>query len=124
MKSVKIFTVFLMFLFAGTLILAGSGDYLAVAEKMPTIKGGMKEIYEKVEYPKLAQEAGVQGKVYLLIYINEKGNVDKAEVVKGIGAGCDEAAIAAIKKCEFSPAVIKGKPVKVKMAIPVQFKLG
>ena len=97
--------------------------YLAIAEKMPVMKGGLKALYAKIEYPRMAKDAGVQGKVYLLMYINESGKVDKVECVKGIGAGCDEAAKKAAKKMDFSPAEHKGSKVKVKMAIAVQFKL-
>ncbi len=124
MNNIKMLVTVLIFLMTSSLIFAEGNNYLTIAEKMPTVKGGIKEVYQNVEYPKIAQQAGVEGKVYLLIYINEKGKVDKAEVVKGIGAGCNEAAVSAIKKCEFNPGILKGKPVKVKMAIPVQFKLG
>lgn len=97
--------------------------YLTVAEKMPVMKGGMKALYSKITYPTMAKDAGVQGKVYLLMYINENGKVDKVECVKGIGAGCDEAAKDAAKQIDFEPATHKGAKVKVKMAIAVVFKL-
>lgn len=103
--------------------LAYAQGYLAVAEKMPVMKGGMKALYSEIKYPRMAKDAGVQGKVYLLMYINESGKVDKVECVKGIGAGCDEAAKDAALKLKFSPAEHKGAKVKVKMAIAVKFKL-
>jgi protein TonB len=58
-----------------------------------------------------------------LVYINEKGNVDDVKIVKGIGAGCDEAAINAIKGTQFSPGKDKGVPIKTKLSMPVTFKL-
>ncbi len=121
MNKIK-FISSILFLFA-IIIYAGEKDYLAFAEKMPEIKGGLKALYSKVEYPAQAKSKNVQGKVYVLIYISETGKVDNVKVVKGIGSGCDEAAINAIKKCEFNPGVLKGKPVKVKMALAIKFKL-
>lgn len=114
--------VVLVALLSGVLF-SQNGDYKAVAEKMPTIKGGIQAIYSKITYPKLALEAKVQGKVYLLLYISAEGKVDKVDVVKGIGAGCDEAAASAAKELEFTPGTIKDVPVKIKMALPVVFKL-
>lgn len=97
--------------------------YLPFAEVMPQPVGGMGEIYKKIEYPEMAKKAGVEGKVYLLVYINENGGVDDVKVLKGIGAGCDEAAVKGIKSLKFTPGKNKGVPVKVKLSIPVVFKL-
>ncbi|MBU1099259.1 MAG: energy transducer TonB [Bacteroidetes bacterium] len=103
---------------------AGDGDgYLAFAEKMPSPVGGLTEVYKKLEYPRMAQQAGVQGKVYVLAFINEKGGVDDVKVLKGIGAGCDDAVIAAIKKSEFEPGSHEGQAVKVKLSLSFVFKI-
>ncbi len=98
-------------------------EYAAFAEQMPQPIGGLEGIYKLIEYPKMAQQAGVQGKVYLLAYINENGGVDDVKVVKGIGAGCDAAAIAAVKQTKFEPGVSGGKNIKVKLSLQFQFKL-
>ena len=47
--------------------------YLAFAEQMPAPSGGIQEIYKKIVYPKLAKDAGIEGKVYVLAFINETG---------------------------------------------------
>lgn len=119
-KNIIVKTLVLMLLAASFTF---AENYQTVAEKMPVMKGGMKALYSNIEYPSMAKDAGVQGKVYLLMYINENGQVDKVDVVKGIGAGCDEAASAAAKKQAFTPAEHKGSKVKIKMAIAVAFKL-
>ena len=98
-------------------------EYLAFAEQMPEPVDGLASIYKKISYPSLAKQAGVQGKVYVLVFVNEKGGVDDVKVVKGIGAGCDEAACDAIKQVKFKPGVHKGKSVKVKLSLAIQFKL-
>lgn len=98
-------------------------EYLAFAEQMPAPEGGLQAIYSKVEYPKTAVNAGLQGKVYVLAFINENGGVDEVKIIKGIGGGCDEAAIAAVQSTKFSPAKNKGVAVKVKYSLPITFKL-
>ncbi|MFZ1291758.1 MAG: energy transducer TonB [Melioribacteraceae bacterium] len=98
-------------------------EYLAFAEQMPEPVGGLEGIYKLIKYPELAAKAGVQGKVYVLAFINEDGSVDDVKVVKGIGAGCDEATIEAVKKSKFVAGKSGGKNVKVKMSLQVQFKL-
>lgn len=102
----------------------GSKDeYLIVADEMPEIIGGIGEIQKNIKYPELAKRAGIEGKVYVLALINEEGNVANARVIKGIGAGCDEAALEAVKEVKFTSARNNGKQVKVQVSIPIVFKL-
>lgn len=102
---------------------ANGDEYLAFAEKMPQPEGGLPAIYAKIEYPEIAQKAGIQGKVYVLAFVDENGNVNDVKVLKGIGGGCDEAASSAIKATKFTPGTNKGKPVKVKLSLVINFKL-
>ena len=107
-------------------LFAGGGEneqYLAFAEKMPEPEGGMKAIIQKIEYPQIAKQAGIQGKVFLLAFIDESGTVQDVKVIKGLGGGCSEAAIEAVKKTKFKPGLNKGQPVKVKLSLPIIFKL-
>jgi len=99
-------------------------EYLAFAEEMPEPIGGLPAIYKLIKYPEVAKKAGVQGKVYVLAFINESGDVDDVKIVKGIGAGCDEVTVDAVKKTKFLPGKMGGKPAKVKMSLQIQFKLG
>lgn len=94
-----------------------------VAEKMPEPIGGIEVIAKKLKYPQLAKLAGIQGKVFVSAVIDETGNVIKTEILKGLGSGCDEAAIEAIKSTKFVAGTISSKPVKVKVVIPLIFKL-
>ncbi|MHB8578585.1 MAG: energy transducer TonB [Ignavibacteriaceae bacterium] len=120
----------LIFLFVSlTAILASSkaysqqDPYLPFAQVMPQPVGGIASIYKHIKYPEMAKNAGVEGKVYLLIYIDENGRVNDVKVLKGIGGGCDEAAINGIKEVKFIPGKQNGVPVKVKLSLPVDFKL-
>lgn len=98
-------------------------DYIAFAEEMPSPVGGIEAIMKKITYPNIAKQAGLEGKVILLAYINEQGGVDDVKVVKGVGGGCDEEAINAIKKTKFTPGKSKGVATKVKLTLAITFKL-
>ncbi|MBI9073237.1 MAG: energy transducer TonB [Melioribacteraceae bacterium] len=98
--------------------------YLAFAEKMPAPVGGLKAIYSHItSYPKVAEKAGIQGKVFVLAYVDEQGNCEKADIVRGIGGGCDEAAVEAVKATKFTPGSHKGVTSKVKLSLSIVFKL-
>jgi protein TonB len=97
--------------------------YFVAVEEMPEPIGGIKGIQEKIVYPEIAKRAGVEGKVYVLAFVDQSGIVTKAQVIKGIGAGCDEAALNAVLKTRFKPGKQRGKPVNVQVSIPIIFKL-
>jgi len=98
-------------------------DFFMAVEEMPEPIGGIAAIQKKIIYPEIAKRAGVQGRVFVKAFVDESGKVHKAEIVKGIGAGCDEAAIAAVLKTKFKPGKQRGKPVRVQVSIPILFKL-
>jgi protein TonB len=78
----------------------------------------------KPEYPPIARKAGVEGKVTLLIVIDEEGNVLEADVVFASPAGIfEDAARKAILQWKFKPARQRDKPIKVRMAWPMEFTL-
>lgn len=92
-----------------------------VVEELPEPIGGMDAIYSNLEYPKFAIRSGIQGTVHLTAFIDKNGDVFKVEVLKGIGAGCDEAAVEAVKAVKFKPGRQRGKPVNVAMGISIRF---
>lgn len=98
-------------------------DYFIEVEIMPEIVGGFGEIAKKIIYPEIAKRAGIEGKVLVKAYVNELGEVADTEIIKGIGAGCDEVAANAVKSVKFKPGMQDGKPVKVVVIIPIMFKL-
>lgn len=97
--------------------------YFVAVEEMPEPIGGIQGIQAKIVYSEIAKRAGVEGKVYVLAFVDEKGNVTKTMVQKGLGAGLDEAAENAIKQTKFKPGKQRGVPVKVQVMIPIVFKL-
>jgi len=98
-------------------------QYFVAVENMPEPIGGIAAIQSKIVYPEIAKRAGVEGTVYIKAYVNKKGIVTKAVVLKGIGAGCDKEALKAVEETKFKPGSQRGKPVNVMVSIPVVFKL-
>ena len=96
--------------------------YFVAVEEMPEPIGGLKEIQEKISYPELARRIGLEGKVFIRAFVDESGNVTSAEIVKGIGGGCDEVALDAVLKTKFKPGKQRGRPVKVQITVPIVFK--
>ena len=107
----------------GSLKRLNEGEFLVSSEVMPELIGGLSSILSKIKYPEIAKRAGIQGKVFVIAFIDENGNVVNAKIIKGIGAGCDEAALDAVKQTKFTPGRQGGKPVKVQVTIPIVFKL-
>ena len=78
----------------------------------------------KPVYPEIAQEAGIEGTVYIQFFINKKGIVTEAWVQKGIpNTGLNEAALKAVKKSKWKPAQQRDKKVGVWQTVPVKFEL-
>jgi protein TonB len=100
-----------------------SSKYFIAVEEMPDPIGGVDSIQSKVHYTKEAEDAGIEGKIYTLVYINENGDVDSTKILKGLGYGLDEVVTEGLKKLKFVPGKHRGKNVKVQVSIPVVFKL-
>jgi periplasmic protein TonB len=98
-------------------------EIFVVVERMPEPRGGMQAIYDRVRYPEIARKAGIEGRVVVQFIVDEQGNVVNPTVIRGIGGGCDEAAIAAVQGVRFTPGMQRGRPVKVQFQLPIVFRL-
>jgi protein TonB len=101
----------------------------SVVEESAAPKGGMQAFYkyvgEKLKYPAQARRMGTEGRVFVEFVVNRDGSIVDVKVVRGIGAGCDEEAIRVVQSApSWSPGKQRGKPVRQKMVIPINFKLG
>jgi protein TonB len=74
-------------------------------------------------YPLIARRLGREGRVLLRLTIDENGRLLNIEVLERAGFGFTEAAIEAVKKSTFRPAMQDGRPVLSKALLPVSFKL-
>lgn len=94
--------------------------YISV-DVQPEFPGGYKALSKYVDgpkshkYPEEARKNKSEGKVIVEFIINEDGRCSDFKVIKGIGYGCDEAAVEAFKKMpNWKPGLVNGKPVKVR----------
>jgi len=92
-------------------------------EEMPAPIGGIRAIQEKVHYTEIARRALIEGTVYIEARIDKMGNIIDAIVKKGLGGGLDEEALNAVLSTRFIPGKQRGKPVSVKIVIPIKFVL-
>lgn len=98
-------------------------DFFIVVEEMPNLIGGLADLQQKVRYPEMARKAGIEGRVIIQFIVNEQGNVEEPRVVRGIGGGCDEEALRAVRQAKFKPGRQRGQPVRVQYSLPIVFKL-
>ncbi len=94
-----------------------------LVEIKPEIIGGLQSILKNVYYTEIARRACIEGKVSIGFIVNKTGEVEDAKVLKGISEELDLIALNAVKQAKFTPGLQRGKPVAVKMVIPIVFKL-
>ncbi len=99
-----------------------------VVQDQPEPEGGIAAFYdylgENIRYPEEARRIGISGRVFVEFVVDKDGSLTDAKVVKGIGGGCDEEAIRVINRApKWKPGKQRGRPVKVRMTVPVFFKL-
>lgn len=101
--------------------------YLSVQKNAEFIGGKSalnRYIADNLKYPKKARRLEVEGTVFISFRVDHKGRVSNAEVVKGIGAGCDEEALALFNdKMRWHPGEVRGKPVVSLYILPFKFRL-
>ncbi|MGE5681945.1 MAG: energy transducer TonB, partial [Bacillota bacterium] len=94
------------------------------SDQLPQPVGGYEALIDRVDYPSLALNAKVEGNVLAKITLDENGNVEDVQLVKSIGAGCDESVIKAIKDTKFIyPSNYEGSTVLNQFNIMFRFSL-
>ncbi len=100
-----------------------------VVETMPEFPGGQQALFkylsENVKYPVIAQENGIQGRVICQFVVNKDGSIVDVNVVRSGGdASLDKEAVRVIKSMpKWKPGKQRGKAVRVKYTVPVNFRL-
>lgn len=100
-----------------------------VVEETAAPIGGMGAFYEyvgkKIKYPAQAKRMGIEGKVFVEFVIEKDGSITDVKAIKGIGGGCDQEAERILASApKWKPGKQRGKPVRQKMVLPINFKLG
>jgi len=99
-----------------------------VVESMPAFPGGdaalFKYLSDNIKYPVIAQESGIQGRVICQFVVNRDGSIVDIEVVRSVDKSLDAEAVRVISKMpKWTPGKQRGKTVRVKYTLPVNFRL-
>ena len=104
------------------------GDVFTMVDETATPQGGMPEFFGHIgkilKYPLQARRMGIEGKVFVEFIVETDGSISNVRAKKGIGAGCDEEAVIAVKTApKWNPAKNKGVVVRQQVVLPISFKL-
>ena len=97
-----------------------------VVEQPPTPQNGMDEFYahikETLRIPAEARRKGIRGKVFVQLVVEKDGTLGCVQAIKGIGGGCDQEAVNAVR-CSpaWIPAQQQGQVVRVRKILPISF---
>ena len=100
-----------------------------LVEKKPTFMGGdantfSKWVNEKLVYPEIAKENGVQGRVVLQFTVNADGSVSGVKVLRGVDAARAKEAVSVVSQSpRWEPGRQRDRAVKVTYTFPVIFQL-
>lgn len=93
-------------------------------QNMPELQMSRQELQDMVEYPRSCRMANIEGTVIVQFVVSTSGELSDFQVIQGIGGGCDEAAVTAIREhAVFSVGRQRGNPVPVRMSFPIVFRL-
>ena len=99
-----------------------------VVEKQPEFPGGTAELFKylskAIKYPVIAQENSIQGRVVCSFVVNRDGSIVDIQVMRGVDPSLDKEAVRVISEMpKWKPGEQRGKPVRVRFILPVQFRL-
>jgi protein TonB len=86
------------------------------------VRAPERTTFIKPDYPEVARKARAEGKVILEIVVGRTGEVEQVKLLKS-NPLFDQAAIEAVKKWKYTPALQSGRPVKVYLTVIVDFNL-
>ena len=99
-----------------------------IVEDMPEFPGGEMAlrtyIANQIKYPVIAQENGIQGKVYVTFVVGKDGSVSNASIARGVDPSIDKEALRVINTLpKWKPGKQRGKAVNVSYTVPINFQL-
>jgi protein TonB len=99
-----------------------------IVEDMPEFPGGEMAlrtyIANAIKYPVIAQENGIQGKVYVTFVVGKDGSVSNASIARGVDPSIDKEALRVVNTLpKWKPGKQRGKPVNVSYTVPINFVL-
>ncbi len=105
-----------------------STEVFYIVEDMPEFPGGERAlrsyIASHVKYPVIAQENGIQGKVYVTFVVGKDGSVNNASIARGVDPSLDKEALRVVNGLpKWKPGKQRGKTVNVSYTVPINFVL-
>ena len=103
-------------------------EIFMVVEDQPEFPGGTAALLEylrkNIKYPAFCRENNIQGRVLVTFIVNKDGAIVEPEVVKSVNPSLDKEALRVISQMpNWKPGSQRGKPVRVKYTVPVNFRL-
>lgn len=103
-------------------------EIISIAEVMPSFDGGLEAFYrfvaKNLKYPAQARRIGVEGKVFVHFVVDKDGSLSDISIARGIGSGCDEEVLRIVGMSpSWNPGLQRGNPVRVRMMLPITFRL-
>lgn len=97
-------------------------------EEMPEFPGGqgelMKWLSKNINYPPIAAENNIQGRVMISFVVERDGSISDVKVLRGVDPNLDKEAMRVVGKMpKWKPGMQTGKPVRTRFTLPVQFRL-
>jgi protein TonB len=96
-------------------------DELIAVEKEPQVD--IVALQKSIEYPEMARKAGIEGQVIVRVLVGKDGKPKKAVVQYTDSKMLDKAAVKAVMKQVFTPAIQNGRAITCWVSIPIKFKL-
>jgi len=99
-----------------------------IVEYMPEFPGGEVAlrtfIANNIEYPAIAQENGIQGRVYVTFVVTKDGSVANAKIARGVDPILDKEALRVVNSLpKWQPGKQRGQEVNVSYTVPINFAL-
>jgi TonB family protein len=98
-------------------------EIFIVAQERPELIGGAEALQERIVYPEFAEEAGIEGRVFVQVIIGPQGEVFDAQVTQGVHPLLDPEAARLGYTSSFRPARQRGEAVCFQESLPVTFQL-
>lgn len=103
-------------------------EIFMVVEQAPEFPGGTNALYDylrkNMKYPAICRESGITGRVIVSFTVNKDGSIVDVEVVKGVHPQMDKEAVRVVSAMpKWKPGEQRGKPVRCRFNLPVNFRL-
>ena len=106
-----------------------TGKVYDLVDEMPSFPGGLEELYKwidnNVQYPAVARENGIEGRVILKFIVEKDGSLSDSTVIHSVHPMVDREALRLVGQMpKWNPGKRAGIPVRVRYCLPIKFKIG